>query len=442
MADAPKTSIEIPDIPSQPTEVEDCAAALFQTSGHFVERNIVERDVTEILELDVVATSYDGDLPATVISEAKSGDWGYSDIFKLFGWMKYLGIPRGALFVTKTPAGKALEKVREKIAGLGITVIQLDSRDLATRFAEAGFPPTTDATAIEVWRFAYAAQRVLIACLRERRKRNAGHAGPATALKYHTLINNEIFFEQDLRVRLSRLYEAFTEHPRLSLGAALEMDGRAFDCEAFDPKNMRLRQAMYYGSHEFLQACFYIEHRARLAILKTAVDLCLGDTAPKPILRLKENVVFTQDDFLPASFKNGLKELKSHKYFKRYPVFWQVFLWGFGGFYLKDRQEQEFQWLAEHTGIPVDEIPNALKAFDLLFPTGGSWLGPTYNSQCVIVKMVPTPIQGIGAYHRQLRYGVKSYAELGYSDMTTKDLSKWHNKGYDLLRMRDTLKGV
>jgi hypothetical protein len=137
-----------------------------------------------------------------------------------------------------------------------------------------------------------------------------------------------------------------------------------------------------------------------------------------------------------------LKALKAHKYFKRYPVFWQAFLWGFGGFYLDDRKDQEFQWLAEHTGVPVDEIPHALTAFDLLFPTGSSWLTPVRHSQCVIVKMVPTPIQGLGAYHRELRYGVKSYAELGYTDMTARDLSKWHNKGYELLKMRETLTGA
>jgi len=442
MAGPEKTTIEIPDIPSQPLELEDCAAALFQASGHFVERNVVEKDTTEILEMDAVATSYEGDKPTSVIAEAKSGDWGYADLFKIYGWMHYLGIPRGALFVTKMSQGKVLAKIREKIGGLDMTVIQLDSPNLAARFKDAGFPPVCDSAAIDLWRFTYAVQRTLIAYLRQCKKRDPSHAGPAAALKYHALVNNEIFFERDLRVRLTRLYAAFTEHPKLSLGAALEMDGGAFDCKADDPQNARLKQAMYYGSHELIQACFYIEQRARLAILKTAIDLCLCETPPKAILKSGGKVVFTQDDFLPASFRGGLRALKSHKYFKRYPVFWQVFLWGFGGFYLKDREEQEFAWLAEHTGVPPEEIPNALKAFALLFPTGGSWLASPYNSQCVIVKMVPTPIQGLGAYHRELHYGIKSYADLGYSDMTGRDLSKWHNKGYDLLKMRETLKGV
>jgi len=332
--------------------------------------------------------------------------------------------------------------VQEKMGALGMTLIRLDSPDLAARFVEAGFPPCCDAKAIDAWRFAYAAQRTLIAVLRQSKKKAPDQEGPATALRYHALINDEIFFQSDLRVRLSRLYAAYMDHPKLSLGVALEMDGGAFDCDADDQKNARISEALRYGSHDLIQACFYIEHRARLAILKIATDLCLCDTPPKAMLKSGGKVVFTQDDFLPATFRAGLRELKAHKYFKRYPVFWQVFLWGFGGFYLNDRKEQEFQWLAEQTGVPVEEIPNALKAFDLLFPMGKSWLFRLPQSECVIVKMVPTALQGLGAYHRELRYGVKSYAELGYTDTTTQDLSKRHNKGYDFLQLREALQGV
>ncbi len=440
MTDAAKAAIEIPDIPSQPTELEDCAAALFQTSRHFVERNVAEK---EILEMDVVATSYDDDRPASVIAEAKSGDWGYSDIFKVCGWMRYLGIPRGALFVTRAVEGKEIAKIRDKIGGLGMTIIHLDSPNLATRFAEAGFPEVRHPASIDVWRFAYAMQRTLIAYIRQRAKSEPARVGAATVLQYHTLINNEIFFERDLRVRLSRLYDAFHHHPKLALGVAREIDGGAFDCKGDDPTNGRLKEAMSHGSHEIIQACFYVEHRARLAILKTAIDLCLCDTPPKPVLKSGGKVVFTQDDFLPTSFRAGLSELKTHKYFKRYPAFWQVFLWGFGGFYLKDRQAQEFAWLAEDTGIPPDEIPNALKAFDLLFPVpGGSWFTQMYESQCVIVKLVPTPIQGLGAYHRLSRYKLKTFDELGQKDRTVGDLAGRYRKGYDLLKMCETLKGV
>src|SRR2546430_4004898 len=178
MAGPEKTTIEIPGIPSQPLELEDCAAALFQASGHFVERNVVEKDTTEILEMDAVATSYEGDKPTSVIAEAKSGDWGYADLFKIYGWMHYLGIPRGALFVTKMSQGQVLAKIREKIGGIDMTVIQLDSPNLAARFKDAGFPPAGDSAAIDLWRFSPAPQPTLISSPLHAQNRDTRHSRP------------------------------------------------------------------------------------------------------------------------------------------------------------------------------------------------------------------------------------------------------------------------
>ena len=54
-----------------------------------------------------------------------------------------------------------------------------------------------------------------------------------------------------------------------------------------------------------------------------------------------------------------------------------AFLWGLGGFYLADREADEFGWLSAQTGIPADEIGDGLHAFDDLFPLGrGSWIAP------------------------------------------------------------------
>ena len=40
---------------------------------------------------------------------------------------------------------------------------------------------------------------------------------------------------------------------------------------------------------------------------------------------------------------------------------------GFGGFSVSwDRTDVEFKWLAEATGVPVDEVPRALEAFSIL----------------------------------------------------------------------------
>lgn len=76
---------ELADIPKSANELEGYVSALFHASGYFVEKNITERDFTEILKLDAVATSYEADPPSSTIAEAKSGGWGFSDIFKVVG---------------------------------------------------------------------------------------------------------------------------------------------------------------------------------------------------------------------------------------------------------------------------------------------------------------------------------------------------------------------
>ena len=93
------------------------------------------------------------------------------------------------------------------------------------------------------------------------------------------------------------------------------------------------------GAYPLIQSAFYAEHRARLAILKIAVDHeCAVETGKIAVPKIASGT-FDYADLgywiLPSSFKVGLDESKSHKHFKRYPLFWQVFLWGFGGFYLK-----------------------------------------------------------------------------------------------------------
>jgi hypothetical protein len=101
---------------------------------------------------------------------------------------------------------------------------------------------------------------------------------------------------------------------------------------------------------------------------------------------------------------------------------------GWGGFYLNDRKEQEFELLSEQTGIPRAEIPNALRAFDVLFPPG-PWIVASGPSEVRLVKMVPFCMRAIGSFQRVKRYSLASYSDLKYSDYTAADLQRWHNAG-------------
>ncbi|MCK4394287.1 hypothetical protein KAX17_15410 [Candidatus Bipolaricaulota bacterium] len=213
-------AVTLSNVPSSPHELEDYVAALFQSAGYFVEKNILERDThTDILELDVVATSYDEDIPSLVLAEAKSGTWHFADIFKVIGWMKYLGIPKGAFFVSKEIGDKDPDFVREKIAPLDVSFVHLKNfSDSAKYFREAGFPEVQDPVLLKVWRYAYWVERELIDRLRAYKKTNPSRSGVSASMMYHNLINNGIFFVNDIRDRSNQLYKAYGAHPRLSCG--------------------------------------------------------------------------------------------------------------------------------------------------------------------------------------------------------------------------------
>lgn len=82
--------VTLPESPKG-EELEDYIAALFQASGHFVEKQIIERDPADILELDIFATDYGPDEVVRRLVEVKGGKWGFTDLFKVVGWMEYLG---------------------------------------------------------------------------------------------------------------------------------------------------------------------------------------------------------------------------------------------------------------------------------------------------------------------------------------------------------------
>ncbi len=66
-------------------------------------------------------------------------------------------------------------------------------------------------------------------------------------------------------------------------------------------------------------------------------------TENKKILGLNISLL----DWLPSLFKKGLNTISKHKYFHKYPIFWQWFMWIFGGFVLKDYESKEYEILSK-----------------------------------------------------------------------------------------------
>jgi len=141
-------------------------------------------------------------------------------------------------------------------------------------------------------------------------------------------------------------------------------------------------------------------------------------------------------DFLPSSFINALDILSEHKYFHRYPVFWQWFMWLFGGFILKDYEEREYEVLSQKTGIPKEEIPNAFEAYQILFPRKDGWFMDLPSSNVKMMRMFPVPFMGVGANYRRFLYTENGkFEELELTGLHTRDdLIKWNNLVVEVLK--------
>lgn len=424
-------TISLPRVPESGHELEDYVAGMFQAAGYFVEKNIRQRDVTDILELDAVATSYDGPVPIAVLAEAKGGKWGFPDIFKVAGWMAYLGIGLGGFFVKEPPgtSTRDMEHIQRTIAPLGVSVVNLgDFSDAAARLGARGFRPFRDQALVDVWRLSYWVERTLVEGLRAERRAHPDRRGAQEVIAYHDLINDHVFFLKNVAERLRRLYDGYRSHPKLAAALASEMVGGPYDARSrpplTEPASRVLTEAMYEGKHTALQACFYVEHRARLSILKAMIDLaCLADTgAPVPTA--------TREIWsgLPATFREGLSALRAKPNYRRYALLWQVFLGGFGGFYLADREHEEFARLSEQTGVPIEEIGDGLRAFDTLFPLSrGPWIVPVRGTPIRVAKMVPAALRGVGAVQRLRWRRDKNYDRMGLGALGRRNLITWHN---------------
>src|ERR1700694_1359260 len=102
----------------------------------------------------------------------------------------------------------------------------------------------------------------------------------------------------------------------------------------------------------------YLEQRARIAILRGAVDALCDAGGSAKLAAMWQG--------LPASFVAALSQLEKMPGFWKYPVFWQVFLGGWGGYLLTD--QDELALVAEEAGLSIQEAEAALTAFDLMFP--------------------------------------------------------------------------
>ena len=429
----------LPELPKD-KEFEEYTSACFQASGYYIERNIIERAPVEVLELDIITTDYSVRPPEVRLLEAKSGGWGFADLFKVRGWMDYLGLSQGMFIASK---GKDnIDLFAEKAERLGISLVVIpsltQSRQVLSAFMDTA---AIDSLDVSMWRFSYWVERNLLRRLKDSKKTCPNMKRYKAMDDYYFAVSSGIFFTESIVQKVDELYSAFQEFPRISAKCGHEIMGDDFDGDHKTVPKSVFEDTYYDCSYTDVQISTFVEHRARLAILKNAVDYKLYRSAGldnetdsvSELLGLSFVKLF---DLLPTSFQQGLESISKDEYFHRYPVFWQWFLWVFGGFILKDYEEKEYEILSNKTGVPVDEIPNALQAYQALFPRDDGWFVDLPHSSVRVMKICPVPFMGVGANYRALLYtesGQLSALDLS-GEYTLNDLIKWNNLGVSVLQ--------
>ena len=139
-------------------EFEELIAAFLQSHGYYVERNVIDRQEEEVLELDIITSDYGNYLPERRLYEAKSGSWGFGDIFKIRGWLDYLNLESGCLIVMQQNA--ALEFYKKIALSLNVQVVAIPSVDKAAECLKSCITPETlNIIDVTNWRFSYWTER-------------------------------------------------------------------------------------------------------------------------------------------------------------------------------------------------------------------------------------------------------------------------------------------
>lgn len=429
----------LPAIPKG-KELEDYVAALLQCAGYFVEKSIIERGPAEVLEIDMVATRYTGGLPKRLLFEVKSGDWGFSDIFKLLGWKTYLSPDRvdDAYFVaTEVSADKPIKFFQEKCEQLGIFLLAVGGHtQIEKALTDLGIisnAPTDTNHAL--WRYSLWLERKMLKVVADSRRSHQDKKGPSDVYDYQELIKNGVILTGDVRERSAALYEAHFGHQWLAKAVAADLHGVGYDPDSPPDDTPVWTKALYECEYPLIQAAFYYEHKARLSILKGAVDYACLEKAgalPKGTV-IKFLGLEIPMDLLPPNFHQAVKGIREIECFEKIPALWQTFLWKWGGFFLMDKEEEERIALASEVDMPVTAANRALELFDKLFPTDGGWYLDLQGTK--IIKLFPCPFRGIGAALRLSQVGSEGYQAFyapGHQ-YRPRNLIRWHNSAAALL---------
>lgn len=356
----------------------------------------------------------------------------------MLGWGKYLNIDDLSLVVCKEKHNHEFYVGKANEIGVKLICHPNNQGDIARSELLEGLP--SDPVDVASWRFSYLVERAILKRIKNKKKSHPERKSYQVLDDYYHGLNSGVFFSKNVIRRADKLYSLYKWYPYLSSKVANESNENSFDEDYDRIPDAIFRKTFFKCQFTDLTLSTFVEHRSRLAILKAAVDYTLFKEHGVSE-RVEEEIKiiglsFSLKNTLPDTFLKALDSIKDEPYFYRYPVFWQNFLWLFGGFILEDYREEEYKLLSMKTGIPVSEIDNALSAYGKLFPFGAGWFKRgDGNSNIRTLKMMCVPFMGIGANLRRVYYTENgSFEDLSLSGAYTRaDLISWNNMVVDVL---------
>lgn len=431
-------SVSLPKLPKD-DDFEDYVAAFLQSAGFFIEKSVIDRGEAEVLELDIIFTDYaEEEPPFEKLIEVKSGGWGFSEIFKMLGWGQYLGIDDLSLVVCKEKTNHDFYTNKARDIGVKLICHPNDEEHISRSDLLEGVHG--DPIDVSCWRFSYLVERNLLKKLKSKKKSLPHRKSYKVMDDYYHGLNSSIFFSKNVIKRADKLYKLYKLYPYLSRKVANESDENNFDDDYEKIPDDLFKKTFFDCKVTDLTLSTFIEHRSRIAILKSAVDFSLfKEHEVQERIEEQAEIIgirFSLKNLLPDTFLDALDSIKDEPYFYRYPVFWQSFMWLFGGFILNDFKDEEYKLLSMKTGIPVSEIDRALAAYGKLFPFGNGWFKePDGNSNIKHMKMMCMPFMGIGANVRRMYYAEdQSFESLNLTGRYTKNnLINWNNLVVEIL---------
>jgi hypothetical protein len=359
-------------------ELERAVAAILQTSGWFLVRGATDESF-QAFELDVLGYRFTNGDESSVMVESKGGRSGFSDLWKVVGLKTHLGIDRGVLLADET---EPLHDRKVNFAAKhDIVVVGQDATALGEELADAGvIEEEPDPVVIAAWQRIFRIEDALIKTLNDK---DAWQRFETIKLAKKQLqhLASKAWLEPDPWRQAVRLYVLFQDEPKISRTMAREI--------APGQSEYAYNEALYNGALPEVQACFYLEHRKRLAVAFAATR-CAAHGDGSRWARLA-----------PASFRTMVEQIRDERAWYL-PAVLQVYFLGFGAMICLDDVDAEFREIAAQARCTPQEVEHALELFAELFWTRNGWFHE--RDELSLLKLVPVPIRGASIWMREAVY--------------------------------------